>query len=76
MVARKKWKLRLLPMFTERSVGSEAAAYREVQRLREGYQAGTSRVSSVVVLVDERTGAGWQTFEHVRFADEEKSRAR
>lgn len=75
MSGRKKWKVRLLPTFTETSARSEAEAYRVVQQHREGYAAGTSRVTSVVVLVHDGDPARWFTgYERINFADETASR--
>jgi len=69
-MARKKWKTVSHPTFTERRHGSQKAAYEYISEWRERWQAGTSRVSSVTVYVDEGDGRGWRTFERLNFAAE------
>jgi hypothetical protein len=70
---RKRWRVRVLPSLTQRSASSQAEAYRMVARYREDFRLGTTRCTGVVVLVDERKGAGWETFDRIRFADEVSS---
>lgn len=64
---RKKWRLLLLPLFTYRTVPSKAAAYRAVVRYRDDYARGRNRIHGLSVEVDERDGAGWQTYERFTF---------
>lgn len=70
---RKKWRLKLVPIFAYSAMPSRAGAYRAVAELRERYALGVSRVHHVEVQVDEGEGQGWQAYERFIFPPPKES---
>lgn len=67
MSARKKWAVRLMTGggFRDYRAASKADAYRRVNAARYEAEQGLSRVSAIIVRVDEGTGVGWETYERL-----------
>ncbi len=67
MSTRKRWRLKLVPLFAYKLQSSQRRAYAEVSRFRDLYAEGMSRVHHIDVEVDE--GDGWVLFERVIFPE-------
>ena len=71
MAARKMW--RVVTWTGGGSVDVLATGQRDAFNIAHRHlraaRAGQSRVHTVVIKVDERRGAGWQTFERLTVAD-------
>lgn len=67
MANRKKWRLQLLPTFRYESATSKVDAYRKVERYRDDYALGVTRVHHVNVEVNE--GSAWTRYERIIFPE-------
>ncbi len=70
-MSRKKWRV-VYPGSTDVDVlTSEKATYEFVNALRDAWAGGAPGCTgSLTVQVDERQGHGWETYEHINFAEE------
>lgn len=67
---RKLWATRFqFPGAPEKRHPSQPAAYRYVRDQIAPYRCGALRTQHLDVLVDERDGFGWRTFDRIDLAD-------
>jgi hypothetical protein len=73
VTVRKKWRLKMIPTFTEWPVPSMRKAYEMVAARRRDYEDGVSNIHHVKVYVDEGDGQGWQLYEEIIFPPREET---
>ena len=73
MSTRKKWRIKLYPMFEHYSKQSKKAAYEEVEEWRRGYANGVLAVHEVDIEVDEGDGHGWVLYERCIFPERKET---
>jgi hypothetical protein len=69
-MARRKWRI-VYPGSSEvDQLTSERATYDFIDELRSAWAAGEADGGKLTVQVDE--GHGWETYEHINFAEEQQ----